>query len=87
MKENTMTINHLNDEIITLFVERLNVEPNQVSLESDLEKDLGADSLDIVELIMDIERKFGVAVSDADAATIRTVGDAVRFVHAELSKN
>lgn len=82
-----MTINHLNDEIITLFVERLNVEPNQVSLESDLEKDLGADSLDIVELIMDIERKFGVAVSDADAATIRTVGDAVRFVHAELSKN
>lgn len=82
-----MTINHLNDEIITLFVERLNVEPNQVSLESDLEKDLGADSLDIVELVMDIERKFGVAVSDADAATIRTVGDAVRFVHAELSKN
>lgn len=86
MNENTMTINHFEDEIIALFAEHLNVEPDEISLESDLEKDLGADSLDLVELIMGIEKKFGVAVSDADAATIKTVGDAVRFVYAELSK-
>lgn len=82
-----MTIDQLKDEIIALFAKRLGMEPNQIGLESDWENDLGADSLDNVELIMDIESKYGVTVSDDVATTIKTVGDAVQFVYAELSKN
>ena len=87
MNENTMTIDQLKDEIIALFAKRLGMEPNQIGLESDWENDLGVDSLDNVELIMDIESKYGVTVSDDVATTIKTVGDAVQFVYAELSKN
>lgn len=87
MNENTMTIYQLKEEIIALIGDSLGVDTHPITLETNLETDLGADSLDTVELIMGIESKYGVIVSDDDAAAIKTVGDAVQFVHAELSKN
>lgn len=68
------------DEVKAIVVEQLGVEEDQVSLDSSFVDDLGADSLDIVELIMALEDKFGIEIPDADAEKIATVGDAVKFI-------
>ncbi len=58
----------------------LDVPSQQVSLASSFQA-LGADSLDIVELVMDLEEKFGISISDSDAESIRTVADAIRCIN------
>jgi len=63
-----------------ITVEKLGVEAEQVQLESAFVDDLGADSLDIVELIMDFEEGFGIEIPDENAEKIRTVEDAVKFI-------
>jgi len=62
------------------IVEQLNVEPEQVTPEASFEDDLGADSLDLVELIMALEEEFGISIPDEDAEKIKTVGDAVAYI-------
>jgi acyl carrier protein len=57
-----------------------NIEPERISLETSLLKDLGADSLDVVELVMALEEEFGVKITDEEAEKIRTVEDIVRFL-------
>lgn len=68
------------DEVKAIVVEQLGVEEDQVTMDSSFVDDLGADSLDIVELIMALEDKFGIEIPDADAEKIATVGDAVKFI-------
>ncbi|PAF49088.1 acyl carrier protein [Helicobacter sp. 12S02232-10] len=70
------------DDIQAVVVEQLNVDANQVKLEAEFVKDLGADSLDVVELVMALEEKFGIEIPDEQAEKIVTVGDVVKFIEA-----
>ena len=63
-----------------ILVERLDVDPGDVNEGAHLRDDLEADSLDLVELIMDLEEGFGVKISDEEAQSIGTVGEAVDFI-------
>lgn len=67
-------------KVIDIIVEQLKVSPEEVSLEASFIEDLGADSLDLVELIMAMEEEFGLEISDEDAEKIQTVQDAVNYV-------
>ena len=68
------------DRVRSLIVNQLGVEEGAVVSKAKFIEDLGADSLDIVELVMAIEEAFGVDIPDDEAETIRTVEDAVNFV-------
>ena len=68
------------EKIVELLAEQLNVEKGIIKPESDVVKDLGADSLDIVELIMDLEKEFEVTIPESEAENIATVGDAIKFI-------
>lgn len=68
------------DQIKDVIVELLNVDPTKVTPEARFREELEADSLDLVELIMAFEDKFGGEISDEDAQKIVTVGDAVKYV-------
>lgn len=63
-----------------IIVEKLSVSPAEVTMHSSFANDLGADSLEIVELMMDIEKELGITIPEAESEEIRTVGDAVRYI-------
>ncbi len=67
-------------KVIDIIVEQLKVSPEEVTLEASFIEDLGADSLDLVELIMAMEEEFGLEISDEDAEKIQTVQDAVNYI-------
>ncbi|MGK3739752.1 MAG: acyl carrier protein [Bacillariaceae sp.] len=69
-----------NDKVIALIVEQLGVEEDKVVPEATFIDDLGADSLDTVELIMAIEEEFDCEIPEEEAATISTVGEVIAFV-------
>ncbi len=68
------------EDIQAVIVEQLNVDATQVTPEAEFVKDLGADSLDVVELIMALEEKFGVEIPDEQAEKIVNVGDVVKYI-------
>ena len=68
------------DKIAEIIVEQLGVKPEEVVPEASFVDDLGADSLDTVELVMALEEEFGVEIPDEDAEKIQTVGDAIRYI-------
>lgn len=68
------------ERVKEMIVEGLSVEAEKVKMESRLSEDLGADSIDAVELIMNIEDEFEIQVSDEEAQNIKTVGDLVKYI-------
>ena len=68
------------DEVKEVVVEQLNVSPDEVKEDSKFSDDLGADSLDVVELVMSLEEKFDIEIPDEDAEKIATVADAITFI-------
>ena len=66
--------------VLEIIVEQLKVSREEVTLEASFIDDLGADSLDLVELIMAMEEEFGLEISDEDAEKIQTVQDAVNYI-------
>jgi acyl carrier protein len=68
------------EKIKTVVVDQLGVEEDDVTEDAAFVDDLGADSLDIVELVMALEEEFGVSIPDEQAEKIKTVGDAVDFI-------
>ena len=68
------------EKVRAIIANELNIDESKITMDSSLNEDLGADSLDAVELIMALEDEFGVTVSDDDAQSIRTVGDIVELV-------
>jgi len=67
-------------DVKAIIVDLLGVDDDKVSLEANFRDDLEADSLDLVELIMAFEDKFGAEISDEDAQSITTVGEAVKYI-------
>jgi acyl carrier protein len=68
------------EQVKSVLVEQLGIDENEISEEASFQGDLDADSLDLVELIMELEDQFGVKISDEDAQGIQTVGQAVDFI-------
>ncbi|MDR1952964.1 MAG: acyl carrier protein [Clostridiales Family XIII bacterium] len=68
------------DKVKAIIVEQLQVEDSAVTLETSLMKDLEADSLDAVEIIMGIETEFSIEIPDEDAEKFQTIGDIVKYV-------
>jgi len=67
-------------EVKEIVVEQLGVDPAQVTDEASFIEDLGADSLDTVELVMALEEKFGLEIPDEEAEKITTVGQAIKYI-------
>lgn len=68
------------DDVKKVIVEQLNVDEAKVTADASFIEDLGADSLDTVELVMELEKKFGIEIPDEESEKIKTVGDAVEFI-------
>jgi len=71
------------DKVKEIIAEELGVEEDTITLESDLTDDLGADSLDAIELIMEIESQFDVEIADSEATKIKLVSDIVDYLVAQ----
>lgn len=70
------------EKVREVVIEQLNVEEDDVTEDATFIDDLGADSLDIVELVMALEETFGISIPDEEAENIKTVGDAVEYIQA-----
>jgi acyl carrier protein len=68
------------NKVISIIVDKLGVDESEVTMEASFTNDLGADSLDTVELIMEFEKEFNIAIPDDHAENIGTVGDAVNYI-------
>ena len=67
-------------KVVSIIVDKLGVEESEVTSEASFTNDLGADSLDTVELIMEFEKEFNLSIPDEEAEKIETVGDAVKYI-------
>jgi acyl carrier protein len=74
------------ERVIELVCERLGVNKEQVTRQTSFIEDVGADSLDIVELVMGLEEEFGINIPDDQAEKIKTVGEAIDYVEREKAK-
>lgn len=74
-------------QVQAIIVDKLGAEASEVTETANFTNDLGADSLDTVELLMEFERVFGVKIPDEDAGNIATVADAVNYVENKLAQN
>ncbi len=74
------------EKIGKIIVDKLGVEENEITPEASFTNDLGADSLDTVELIMEFEKEFNISIPDEDAEKIHTVGHAVTYLEANTTK-
>ena len=70
----------IKSRVVSIIVDKLGVEEAEVTLEASFTNDLGADSLDTVELIMEFEKEFNIAIPDDQAENIQTVGQAVSYI-------
>lgn len=68
------------DRVKQIVIDRLGVDESEVTLEASFKDDLGADSLDVVELVMELEDEFDLEISDEDAEKITTVGEVVNYI-------
>jgi len=76
----------IEDKVKDIIVEQLGVNPEQVTAQAKFIEDLGADSLDTVELVMAFEEEFNVEVPDEEAEKLQTVGDVVKYIEDKGSK-
>ncbi|TCT26805.1 acyl carrier protein [Melghiribacillus thermohalophilus] len=72
------------DRVKNIIVDRLDVDESKVTMEASFKDDLEADSLDVVELVMELEDEFDMEISDEEAEKIETVGDAVEYINSRL---
>lgn len=70
------------ERVKAIIVDKLSIEETEVTNEASFTNDLGADSLDTVELIMEFEKEFGISIPDDQAEKITTVGDAIAYIEA-----
>jgi acyl carrier protein len=80
LKEDAVDEQEILEKIKAVVADKLDTDPADITESASFVDDLGADSLDVVELIMGLEDEFGIEISDEEAENLRTVGDAVKFV-------
>jgi acyl carrier protein len=83
---NFMADKSIEEKVKDIIVEQLGVNPEQVTPQASFIEDLGADSLDIVELVMAFEEEFSVEVPDEDAEKLQTVGDVIKYIEERANK-
>ncbi|PXW92560.1 acyl carrier protein [Streptohalobacillus salinus] len=71
------------DRVKKIVVDRLDVEEDKVTMEASFKDDLEADSLDVVELVMELEDEFDMEIADEEAENIKTVADAVNYINSQ----
>jgi acyl carrier protein len=81
-----MADSNVEDKVKDIIVEELGVEREKLTSEASFMEDLGADSLDTVELVMAFEKEFDIDIPDEDAEKLRTVGDAMKYLHEKIGK-
>ena len=74
------------EKVKAIIVDKLSVDAEDVKAEASFANDLGADSLDTVELIMEFEKEFGITIPDDKSEKIATVGDAIAFIEENVNK-
>jgi len=74
------------EQVKKIVVEKLGVKPEDVTKDATFVNDLGADSLDVVEFVMEVEKEFNITVPDEDAAKLERVGDAVKYIDEHKKK-
>ena len=84
IKHNTIEMSEISSRVKAIIVDKLGVDESEVTPEASFTNDLGADSLDTVELIMEFEKEFNIAIPDEQAEKIATVGDAVSYITANV---
>ncbi len=78
--QNKIIMSEVAEKVKSIIVDKLGVEESEVTPEASFTNDLGADSLDTVELIMEFEKEFNIAIPDEQAEKIGTVGDAISYI-------
>ena len=81
-----MDMKQLEEKVKDIIVEELGVERDKLTPEASFMEDLGADSLDTVELVMAFEKEFDIDIPDEEAEKLRTVGDAMKYLHDKMGK-
>ncbi len=79
-------MDNVEEKVKDIIVEELGVEREKLTAEASFMEDLGADSLDTVELVMAFEQEFDIDIPDEDAEKMRTVGDALAYLHTKIGK-
>ena len=72
------------DKIIDLLAKQFRIDPSTIDADTNIVEDLGADSLEVVDMLMAIEENFGITVSDEEALTLKTVKDVADFIEKKL---
>ena len=80
-------MSNVEEKVKDIIVEELGVEREKLTSEASFMEDLGADSLDTVELVMAFEKEFDIDIPDEDAEKLRTVGDAMNYLHEKIGKS
>lgn len=73
-------MSEITEKVVSIIADKLAVEKSEITFEKSFTQDLGADSLDTVELLLEFEKEFNVAIPDDQASNIMTVGDAVKYI-------
>ncbi len=76
----------ITERVSKIIIDKLGVEESEITVEASFANDLGADSLDTVELIMEFEKEFDISIPDEKAENIQTVGDAIEYIKAETAE-
>ena len=79
-------MSNVDEKVKDIIVEELGVEREKLTTEASFMEDLGADSLDTVELVMAFEKELDIDIPDEEAEKLRTVGDALKYLHEKLGK-
>ncbi|HHV41926.1 MAG TPA: acyl carrier protein [Clostridiaceae bacterium] len=79
-----MTTEQIFERVRDMLAEQLRIEPETIKMDSNFIDDMNADSLDIVEMVMAMEQEFDLSIPDEEAERIKTVGDAVNFISANI---
>ena len=80
----SMNNSHIASMVKAIIVDKLTVDENEVTPMAEFTRDLGADSLDAIELIMEFEKEFGITIPEEEAERITTVGDAIHYIQSHV---